>query len=365
MTAGSQLENETRPSANGPSLAFSNPSAITLKQGIEKGMLYPVPVSPEITNQTGAESILSNPLLPAQDIRIQEKEDHPLLGQENLNPFTRVISSPSLITESKTEQIGTNKIDQLLNEISKVKKKTSWQLYFSPMVSYRKLTGQASKSNYSYSGFAYSANLGFPTDVNDAVTHKPSIGFELGTAFIYPISKGFRVKAGLQFNFNNYQVEAYSYIPEIAPYGANGPGNFAQPINTVSYYRNFSGFDRTWLKNSHFMISLPLGIELKVVGNSRISFNVASTIQPTYIINNQSFMVSTNLKNYAEEPSLYRKWNVNTGAEAFLSLNTGSVNWVIGPQFRYQILSSYKDKYPIKENLLDYGFKVGVNKTIK
>jgi hypothetical protein len=41
---------------------------------------------------------------------------------------------------------------------------------------------------------------------------------------------------------------------------------------------------------------------------------------------------------------LYRKWNVNTGAEAFLGINTGSVKWVVGPQFRYQLLSSYKDK---------------------
>jgi hypothetical protein len=108
-----------------------------------------------------------------------------------------------------------------------------------------------------------------------------------------------------------------------------------------------------------------LGVELTVVGNSKVSFNIASTIQPTYVINNQAYLVSTNLKNYAQEPSLYRKWNVNTGAEAFMSINTGTFKWVIGPQFRYQLLSSYKDKYPIKEHLLDFGFKVGVNKTLK
>jgi len=235
-------------------------------------------------------------------------------------------------------------------------------MYVSPTVSYRKLVGHASKSNYSYSGFAYSANLGFPTDVNDAVTHKPSVGIELGTAFIYPVSKKFRIKAGLQFNLNNYQVEAYSYIPEIAPFGA---GNFTQPINTVSYYRNFNGFDKTWLKNSHFMVSVPLGVELTVIGNKRVAFNIASTIQPTYVINNDAYLVSTNLKNYAQEPSLYRKWNIHAGGEAFMSINTGTVNWVVGPQVRYQILSSYKEKYPIKEHLIDFGFKIGVTKTLK
>jgi hypothetical protein len=188
---------------------------------------------------------------------------------------------------------------------------------------------------------------------------------EIGTALLYPLNRNIRLKAGLQFNYNAYQVEAYSYVPEIAPFGSNGPGTFANTVNTTAYYRNFNGFDRTMLKNAHFMVSMPLGFEITVVGNDRVKFNVASTIQPTYVINNQAYLVSTNLKNYAQEPSLYRKWNVNAGAEAFLSMNTGSFNWVIGPQFRYQILSSYKDKYPIKEHLLDLGFKVGVNKRLR
>ena len=113
------------------------------------------------------------------------------------------------------------------------------------------------------------------------------------------------------------------------------------------------------------MISVPLGVELTVIGNKRVAFNVASTIQPTYVIRNQAYLVSTNLKNYAEEPSLYRKWNLNAGGEAFMSINTGTVTWVVGPQIRYQILSSYKEKYPIKEHLIDYGFKIGVTKILK
>jgi hypothetical protein len=281
-------------------------------------------------------------------------------------PFTTTKPENEKITadkiELKKENPISNTLEIIITGIGKAKKKTSWQMYVSPTVSYRRLIGHASKSNYSYSGFAYSANLGFPSDVNDAVTHKPAVGIEIGTAFIYPVAKNFRIKAGLQFNLNNYQVEAYSYIPEIAPYGA---GNFTQPINTVSYYRNFNGFDKTWLKNSHFMVSIPLGVELTVIGNKRVAFNLASTIQPTYVINNDAYLVSTNLKNYAQEPSLYRKWNVHAGGEAFMSINSGSVRWVVGPQIRYQILSSYKEKYPIKEHLIDFGFKIGVTKTLK
>lgn len=258
-----------------------------------------------------------------------------------------------------------SKLNQFIAQIGHVGRKTMWQMYFSPSVSYRRLVGQASRYTYPYNGFPYSANYGFARDVKDAVRHRPSVGMEIGTALLYPLNRNFRLKAGLQFNYNAYHVEAYSYVPEIAPFGSNGPGTFANTVNTTAYYRNFNGFDQTMLKNAHFMVSMPLGFEITVVGNDRVKFNVASTIQPTYVINNQAYLVSTNLKNYAQEPSLYRKWNVNAGAEAFLSMNTGSFNWVIGPQFRYQILSSYKDKYPIKEHLLDLGFKVGVNKQLR
>jgi len=368
-----ELNNTTEPpasvdskKASGLSIAVINDDRIHVgdSRNLQKAELSPVR-APENSN--------NNSILQADGLVTKNLNNNLIVGDQTTDqiqakvvPFSAPASINDKIIDEKIEQKKENPIsatiETIITGIGKVKKKTSWQMYMSPTVSYRKLVGQASKSNYSYSGFAYSANLGFPTDVNDAVTHKPSVGIELGTAFLYPVSKNFRLKAGLQLNLNNYQVEAYSYIPEIAPFGA---GNFTQPINTVSYYRNFNGFDRTWLKNSHFMISVPLGVELTVIGNKRVAFNIASTIQPTYVINNQAYLVSTNLKNYAQEPSLYRKWNLNAGGEAFMSINTGSVKWVVGPQIRYQILSSYKEKYPIKEHLIDYGFKIGVTKIIK
>jgi hypothetical protein len=368
-----ELNNTTEPpasvdskKASGLSIAVINDDHIYVgdSRNLQKAELSPVRATENSNN---------NSILQADGLVTKNLSNNLIVANQTIDqiqakvvPFSAPASINDKIIDEKIEQKKENPIsatiETIITGIGKVKKKTSWQMYMSPTVSYRKLVGQASKSNYSYSGFAYSANLGFPTDVNDAVTHKPSVGIELGTAFLFPVSKNFRLKAGLQLNLNNYQVEAYSYIPEIAPFGA---GNFTQPINTVSYYRNFNGFDRTWLKNSHFMISVPLGVELTVIGNKRVAFNIASTIQPTYVINNQAYLVSTNLKNYAQEPSLYRKWNLNAGGEAFMSINTGSVKWVVGPQIRYQILSSYKEKYPIKEHLIDYGFKIGVTKIIK
>ena len=253
----------------------------------------------------------------------------------------------------------------VLNTIGRLSKRTGLQLYVAPSVSYRRLVGQASKSTFTYSGFPYSANYGFPTDVNDAVIHKPAFGLEIGSALTQQIGRKLRLKAGLQFNYNNYDIEAYTYMPELAPFRAartSGPGS---SINTLAYYRNSNGFDKTWLRNSHLMVSIPVGFEASLFGNRRVRFNVASTIQPTYALNNKSYMISTNLKNYAKEPALYRNWNLNAGAEAYLSVDAGTYRWVMGPQMRYQLLSSYKEDYPIREHLVDYGFKIGIQKTLK
>jgi hypothetical protein len=255
--------------------------------------------------------------------------------------------------------------DRILQQLGRIGRKTSLQLYLAPSVSYRRLVGQATRSgNLAPSGNAIWANFGAPTDVNDAVTHKPGVGLEGGAALVYPIGRALRLKAGLQLNFTNYDIEAYSYSPEIAPLSANSNGS-RPAIQTVAYFRNANGFSRTWLRNSHFMASIPLGVEYTIAGNRKVALTLASTIQPTYMLRNEAYLISTNLKNYAEEPTLYRNWNVNAGAEAFLSVNTGSYRWVMGPQVRYQLMSSYKNDYPIAEHLVDFGFKVGIQKTLR
>jgi hypothetical protein len=90
---------------------------------------------------------------------------------------------------------------------------------------------------------------------------------------------------------------------------------------------------------------------------------VAGTVQPTYILKDRAFLISTDYKNYVEIPRLIRHWNINTSLETFISYTSRSAKtrWQIGPQVRYQVLSSFKKKYPVKENLFDFGLKVGIS----
>jgi hypothetical protein len=237
------------------------------------------------------------------------------------------------------------------------------QVYFSPTVNYRKLSG----STYFPSSEVDNIPLK-PTamgDVDQFVKHKPALGFEVGSNILYRASKRVTFKAGLQFNYSRYNIDAYSSQPEIATIALSTTTLLADTISTYSNLRNLSGESQEELSNQYFQLSMPIGLEFRVIGSEKLQLNVAGTIQPTYLLNRNSYLITTDYKNYMREPSLVRRWNVNAGLETYISYNTGTVRWQIGPQFRYQLLSTYSRKYPIKEQLMEYGFKIGVSKMIR
>jgi len=237
------------------------------------------------------------------------------------------------------------------------------QVHFSPTVNYRKLTG-TNLYTPEVKNIPLSPNI--VGDVDQYVKHRPALGFELGTNLMYRVSKHVTLKTGIQFNYSRYDIEAYSApIPEIATIALNNQTFVNDTISRYSRIRNLSGYEQEDLSNQYFQLSMPIGVEYKVLGSGRLQLNVAGTIQPTYLLNRNSYLITTDFKNYTREPSLVRRWNVNGGLEAYISYYTGSVRWQVGPQFRYQLLSTYSRKYPIKEQLMEYGFKVGVSKTIR
>ncbi|HRE51347.1 MAG TPA: hypothetical protein PK339_08000 [Flavitalea sp.] len=242
----------------------------------------------------------------------------------------------------------------------------SWQLAFSPTINYRKLTGNRN-ANIKSSVDNVPMALRIEGDANMLVNHKPALGFELGTHAMYSPGKNLSLKAGVQFNYSRYDITAFRSPTEQATISLNNTYGTAvsSTITNYSSIRNFGGTAVQDLRNQYFQLSMPVGLELRVLGNDHLQLNIAGTIQPTYLLNANTYLITTDYKNYTKEPSLVRKWNVNTGAEAFISYTKAGVRWQVGPQFRYQLFSSYAKEYPIKEYLMEYGIKIGVTKTIR
>jgi hypothetical protein len=244
-------------------------------------------------------------------------------------------------------------------------RRINWQLSFAPTMNYRKLTGSKNAKMQSNSRNIPIA-LNIQGDVDKLVNHKPALGFELGSYVLYSVNHNLSLKGGLQFNYSRYEIQAYSSATERATIALNSiNGLSSSSISNYTQIRNFGGYAVQTLENQYFQLSLPIGIELNILGNNKLQLGVAGTVQPTYLLNPNTYLISSDYKNYTKEPSLVRRWNVNTSAETFVSYKTAGLRWQVGPQIRYQLFSSYANKYPIKEYLIEYGVKIGVTKTIR
>ena len=231
-------------------------------------------------------------------------------------------------------------------------------MFLTPTVTYRRLSENKDFINASQSVSNTLSYTAF-TDINSLVKHKPDIGFQFGLTTSYPLFKNLNLVGGLQFNVSKYDIRAYQSNSEIATIALNS-GAGANSVSTTSNYRNFSGTKLNWLRNFYFSASAPIGLDLKLAGNKRTTVGIVGTIQPTYILGDQAYLITTDYKNYAEMPSLVRKFNTNVGLEVYGTFNTGKTKWKIGPQARYQTRSSFKAQYPIKEHLFDFGIKLGI-----
>ncbi len=244
-------------------------------------------------------------------------------------------------------------------------KRLSFQLTAAPTMTYRRLSGNK-PNTYGSDIRSIPLAMNLSGDVNKLVNHKPAWGFEIGTGILYAASKNIALKAGLQFNFSRYSIQAFRSPTELTTIALNNSYGFTNDsISSFSSYRNFGGYAEKDIQNHYLQLSAPIGAELKLLGNKRLQLNIAATIQPTYLLNRDSYLITTDYKNYTRQPALTRKWNVSTAAEAYISYRTGGVRWQLGPQFRYQLLSTYNKEYPISEFLMEYGVKFGVAKTIR
>ena len=240
-------------------------------------------------------------------------------------------------------------------------RKFSMQVTFTPNISYRKFSENKLAGTTAASGAPYNFRPSSAYNINNMVTHKPNMGLQVGLVTKYALSKNIALRSGLQFNMNRYEVKASNnYVPELTTIALNSR-YLPDSVNTMSSYRNYNGYGSDWLQNLYFQLSVPVGLEVNLHSDSRMQFGIASTIQPTYVFGDRVYLLTTDYKNYAQMPWLVRRWNVNTSFETFVSYSSGHIKWQVGPQVRYQLLSSFINKYPFKENLFDFGLRVGVS----
>ncbi|HEV2353898.1 MAG TPA: hypothetical protein VGR89_06635 [Puia sp.] len=246
------------------------------------------------------------------------------------------------------------------------------QLNLAPTINFRSLSGGSMASSKQSTGPI--GNLRSANGQN-WVDQSPGLGVGFGGNLLYRATRNLTLKVGIQFDYSRYKMIAYTTPPQQQQQGSSYRtplGNFlymdslfgAQPVS-VNGGPMLPNPVQATLYNDYFQLSAPVGFELRILGNERLQFNIGATVQPSYLLNTNAYVVTADYTSYTKEPSAFRRWNLTGGVEAFLSYQTGPIRWQVGPEFHYQFFSTYNSgPYPISENLRGYGLKIGIAKPL-
>jgi hypothetical protein len=250
-----------------------------------------------------------------------------------------------------------------INDEIKTKNNFSYQIYASSSVGFGNIYKNTDLNSVSETVMNSSMS---EKNKNEAYQfrHLPGYNFEAGGTFLLNISKFIRLKAGMQLNYSNYKSIAntnkYSGFAFVQV--NDGYSSSASPISSIS---NINAEENNNMNSNTYQISLPIGSEFKIAGNKKLQWYAGATVQPSYIVGNNPYFVSPYMINYFQDESFLRKWNLNSSIETFLSytLNNGtSIN--AGPQFRYQLFSTFDNRYLYNEKLYNIGLKFGISRVL-
>lgn len=241
---------------------------------------------------------------------------------------------------------------------SQWKDRMSFIFYATPAVNYRKLTTESKGS---------SAPFATTGDINKAISQRPGIGIETGIGLSYAFAKNFRLKAGLQFNYTNYNINADQTSHPIQTTilltdPATGYSYPAARTSTIANTYDNSALQPVTLHNRTYQVSIPVGLAYKLSSNKNVEWFMGATAQPSYIFGGKAHLISSDLKNYVSDPSSIRNWNLNIGIETYMTYKLGSYSLQVGPQVRYQVYSTYRKDIALIEKPYAVGLKMGIIK---
>jgi hypothetical protein len=271
---------------------------------------------------------------------------------EDIEPVLAADQVLPLIEPLAEEQLPTNADVPV---IAVPKPKRQLQFYIASSASYRVL--------YSDNKLTFGNIL--QQDPEKVAKHSPSMGVEFGSAILFPLTKNINFRTGIQLNYTRYNVELYRSNPQVATVIMNNNSGVIQRVTSLSSQNNNGLFKSDEVANETYQLSLPVGLEFKLVGKRNLQWQLATNVQPTYLISASGYLLTSNFEKYIKAPDLLSNLNLNTSLETFIRWNVRDIQLQAGPQLRYQVFSNSQEGYPIKEHLVDYGFRIGIVKTLK
>ena len=241
----------------------------------------------------------------------------------------------------------------------KWKDRVSMEVYATPSIGYRS-TGSNMKEDASTASLVSNAGGGS----NKTLNQKPALNLEAGIGLTYSFAKNLRLKGGVQVNYTSYGINAdQTNHPILTTLMLNDPATGRSFLSTrASTLSNSSGLNPVTVHNNTYQVSIPVGVALKLAGNNKMEWYAGASLQPSFIMGGSTHFISSDYNSYVSDASLLRKWNMNTGVETYVNYKLGGYSIQVGPQLRYQLLSTYNNKATTSEKLYNMGLKVGLVK---
>jgi hypothetical protein len=320
----------------------------------------------QISDESSLAATIENTVVPVSNTEESETE------ATNTTLANSVESVEMPVTDlNSTTDVFLKDFNYVTNSPIRRNSKFGFQFYITPSNSYRRLSDEKVKEIIQPAvQQAVSAAQNVPlnpnltADVNNVVRHKPAVGLELGFAVLYNMTGRLKFKTGLQLNIRQYYIETFQSTNDLASLSLiNNRG-----IETISFYSPFNnntGYKKAQLDNKVYQLSVPIGLQWDIINGKRFGINTEASVQPTFTINNNTYLLSTDYKHYTTGNEFVRKWNINTSVGLNLTYQSGATSFQLGPQIRYQHLPTFSNLYPIKEYLIDYGIRFGITRQIK
>jgi len=240
---------------------------------------------------------------------------------------------------------------------NKWKDRIAFEFYATPAVNYRKLSTNSKGSSTPFAN----------SDINKSISQKPGLGIETGAGLSYAIAKKIQLKAGFQFNYTNYNIDAdQTNHPISTSILLNDPNTgfsySATRTSSTSNAFNSSAIQPVTLHNRTYQISMPIGFAYKMSAHDNVEWFTGATFQPTYVFGGKANLLSSDLKSYVSDPSSIRNWNLSMGFETYMNFKLKGYNLQVGPQVRYQLYSTYNKNVALIEKPYAVGLKVGLIK---
>lgn len=188
------------------------------------------------------------------------------------------------------------------------------------------------------------------------------IGMETGAEMSFKLSRKFKFVTGFNFSYSGYTNVSNLVHPTFATLTLNDGHGGIYEKDYITHYGNGQSQDHISLPNYNLEASVPVGIQYNIWGNNKVKIDIASLLEPSVLLKNDAYMISSDGRYYVNDPSLVRKTNLEANFGTYITLIGKKIKWHLGPDVRYQLFSTYKNIYPAKEHLINYGIRIGISK---